>query len=752
MNKIILILSLIIGLITIVVLVVLIFNNTNNKSYICMNNKCVKSNDCSSQVCMSKSQCEKNCSPSTPTPTPTPISKRVANERYYSYAKTILEGGVMPSIETAMDSLENDSLDDQKTPIFSINYGIWKNKNYVDWDASSGLLCGNTWGKPSNQAEIFYNLISLNSKDPILGDVNFHKDYLNTLFYNQGECPTDSDWKVTNCILQAPANCTGKMALWGSDGKSTPDCLCCQNNVWGTNPGCSNSNSDCYFNPMNYNTGFMGFNSYNLGLPTKNDNTVWGHFGSTYGYNSLTIIIPSSSKYFINSPLLKGIDITFVSVQNSSDVDQQNHASIIGEIIQQNKNITTIDDLTQYITQAIQNVYNKLKNQQHSGITKDLNNTVGFYYIDNNNNPQSGWRTVRIDSANNPVTVEKQYPFKGKFLGYHEEPSYYFGSGTKPITAMLVTKAIYDQYKNKNQNTTNFIDWYIGSGYEGNRAYSYTGNETYGAVTMGEILKLAPDTKYIETLNDGKTSETIQNLITKYIYTKDACKYKGKSQDTCPSSICQQWWGDDNYCWEVTNGGNPQGWPGTWVKDPNNPGGWMPPNYPYDCKCPTIDTSSFPNIFFNMMGPYDLSNMRCGIPDADTLSNNINKFLPGNKGQTALDTIDQLYNRAHSIGPVGYASELIGLDWIPGYNDSNYPNTAGLSIPTLPPASYTSSGYTLLGCLLWIFDPNNTTQTDWWNIDINNSYLPKKLSQLINFAGTSGNNGTKYMVQKGETV
>ena len=90
---------------------------------------------------------------------------------------------------------------------------------------------------------------------------------------------------------------------------------------------------------------------------------------------------------------------------------------------------------------------------------------------------------------------------------------------------------------------------------------------------------------------------------------------------------------------------------------------------------------------------------------------------------------------------------LIGFNWIPGWNATG-PNTRGIYY-----AQYTSSGYTLLGTLLWVLDPNGPRRkkdaVNWSNIDINKSFLSSAVANKINFAGTSGNQGHKFFVAKG---
>ena len=107
------------------------------------------------------------------------------------------EGGVIPSVSNPMDSIEGSNTDDNTSPVFELSAfpvgwnwdgKAWENtKKFVDWDSNSGMLCGNTWGKPSDMARIIYNLLSLYSNDSLLYDMDSasRNDFLSTIFYNK---------------------------------------------------------------------------------------------------------------------------------------------------------------------------------------------------------------------------------------------------------------------------------------------------------------------------------------------------------------------------------------------------------------------------------------------------------------------------------------------------------------------------------------------------------------------------------------
>ena len=258
----------------------------------------------------------------------------------------------------------------------------------------------------------------------------------------------------------------------------------------------------------------------------------------------------------------------------------------------------------------------------------------------------------------------------------------------------MVVNALYRVTKDK--IGTNFTNWYCGP-------YLYNNGASIQAAAMKDILPHATS-NYNETIGENvnnSVTDTIQNLLTKYIYNNNACNYKASSDQKCP-----------NNTFDGTG-------------------------------CTPLSTKEFNDIFMNNVTVYDIACMKAGIPDADSLSLN----------NGTRDTIDQTKHRIHSYGPIEYVSELIGFDWHPGYyldNNEWRPYAPGKDITYFPPTMYSSSGFTLLGSFLWFLDKNDGTTKEWWEIDINSSFLPTNLQNLINFAGTSGNNGTKYMIKKGE--
>jgi hypothetical protein len=624
--------------------------------------------------------------------------KRLAKERYYSYGKTITEGGVIPSYSNTMDSHEGDILDSNsqfRAPIYTINYAPFNKKPYVDWDSASGMLCGNSWGRPSEQARIFYNLLSLYSSDSILSDMDIktRRNFIGNIYYKK-----DS----TKSVSYSPA-------LW-SDWQS---------NLYVQGAFCNDPNFKEWGQGLRYINGFMGSSSSEWGL-RNNDYIYYYHAGATYGYGSCSLFVPASMTDNFKGTILEGNDIAFVA-SNNYDYDDKNTKSVIAYVTYKLDNYpsyyTTIDSLNNLLWEGLNYVFNTNTSIDDYIIANaGMTPTLGYYYLDKNGKNISDWVTLTLQYNSSGILEStptgKLYPFKNEYLGNTIEPAYYFGSGTKPITAIMVANALYRATKNKWNNIDDFTKWYMGP---------YT-NITYGqsiqSAVMKKILPLATSNYYETIVGKDKTiTATIQDLLENYIFNENACKLKGYSQDKCPNSICYQ-------------SGNT------------------------NCTCNTIVEKDFNNIFMNNVSIFDLASMRAGIPDADTITGYTSKF--SNKGAwLGLDTIDQYYGRTHSFGPLEYVSELIGFDWVPGFSwDNNkqvwYPNTAGKEATWLSPALYSSSGYTLLGSFLWFLDYSNESKR-WWEINLNKSFLPKNLQNLINFAGTSGNNGINYMININES-
>ena len=651
--------------------------------------------------------------------------ERVANNRYYSYAKTVLEGGVIPSLSCvdcyyggplngqAFTTVGNPSMDNG-SPLYQIDYGPWKGQTFVDFDSSSGLMCGNSWGQPSKQAEIIYNILSLSAPNPIIQNKQVHKKFVQDLYYTGNQPPIwNTDWQTWHTL-------------------QPPKCY---------------KSKQYFMNGSVYVGGFMGL-SYNF----ASEYICWGHYGETYGYTSLSQFFPGTISQKFNG-LLKGIDVAFVVAQNTDTQEQgalsDALSSLLTQLSDKQYSINTEKDLQNAIGWAINYAYTTGKQCGSSNDPIPCTNlnglmmTIGYYYIKNSTSYR-GSKTMAVVN-NKLVEPTKEFPFKDQFLGADREPAYYYGSGTKPITTSLVTNAICNSwFKNNKQGTAyQFLKWYRGSGLDS----SDDTYKTFGAATMRDILKLGDQSYYLETIekytksidpkNIGNpaftlSSETIQNWY-KIIFSNDntiSCSWKGLSQDPqrCPT----------NQCYEILNAqGNPEADP---LKNPPH------------CDCQTLTKLS--DIFSLKLSPIDMLNMNGGIPDADTVLTGTKGLIPS-PNALQLDYIDQLIGRTQSIGSMNFIRELIGFNWIPGWNnDSNgniKPNTIGVDGYNLP-GEYSSSGFTTLGTILWVLDPlgpkSENHAKNWTDIKINESFLSSPLQKNNNYAGTSGNGGEKYFVEK----
>lgn len=651
-----------------------------------------------------------HCPPPPPPSPPKPQlnTERLANNEYYSYALTVLKGGVIPSMSCVkcgpdgtanvngqiFSTIGNPQLDNG-SPLYQIDYGPWKGQTYVDFDASSGLMCGNSWGQPSKQAEIIYNILSLSAPNPVIEDEGIYKAFVSETYYDNGNVPTYSSWQGS-CILQPP-KCYG--------------------------------NNDMWSHGMIYVGGFMGL-SYGSG----SNNISWGHFGETYGYTSLSQFFSGKVSGF--GGILENADVVFVAAQNSDTNGQTACGNAITSLIAQLSGDINEQTLNQAIIKAITWAYcnsqgcaePKVNYLSYPGTTM----TIGYFFIDKNGLSHRGSQTLSVIDGS--LQVPTTYTFTNsqcqvEYLGADggREPAYYYGSGTKPITVSLTVNALSKAWRRNNPlgSPKQFMQWYRGTGLV-NGIYS-----CYGALTMGGILNMTNQSYYKETVqkytdnrdptNIGSPTFTNSTKIIQdwygEIYTNNGCSWKGLSQDLqkCPS----------NMCYEL-------------------------PDTAIGCSCAT--NKDLNDIFMNKLTPVSMNNMRGGVPDSDTLGVPATGLVPST-GSLQLDYIDQVIGRTNPIGPINYLRELIGFNWVPGWEVTNSPTTPGFFNSFNPPAQYSSSGFTLLGTILWVLDPNGPKSRDkavnWSKIDINGSFLPSALKSNNNYAGTSGNNGTRYFVSVG---
>ena len=354
--------------------------------------------------------------------------------------------------------------------------------------------------------------------------------------------------------------------------------------------------------------------------------------------------------------------------------------------------------------------------------------------------------------------------------GGSSEPAFYFGSGTKPITATLVASQLYKlwRFKNKDAPPEQFIDWYAGkpnkNGLRGENAVTYEELYTMTSGFKGseytETLVRASNTEsessgkqsYTQSLQDwlyccptggmtttcpAGTSLFCDNSCDKICPEPLSASFvKGKcphSPPLCPDDLCSWAWCNPNATYTSLRDPNTYSKPTCsdgkiTAKDPNGEAAWVSGEW---CSCPVIQPSEYAEIF-KALSPYSVAMMRSGIPDSDSI--------------WAIDNAAQLASRTHSIGPIEFVGEIIGFDWDPRWKNGA-PVTAA-STPYLsedsvnPAAMYSSSAYSFLGVLLWLLNDSNGRK-EWSDIDLN-AMLPEALYCKLNFAGTKGRGNDKY--------
>ena len=457
--------------------------------------------------------------------------------------------------------------------------------------------------------------------------------------------------------------------------------------------------------------------------------------------------------------------------------------------IENNMTDPKIASFIKYLQNKMEIALQKYVYKQQAGSTTPLtdNSNIGLgIYIKNtpgNRGPvKTWWNYVGSGKDNSGTNIS--------------EPSFYFGSGTKPLTCTMVVAQLYKLWRKNNptKDVNEFITWYAGDLNQPGAPPAVTykdlfeltngfenSNFTETLTQPSNTQTPATGTSYTQTLQEWlfccKNDGLIQNCNKTGIFCDDTCTelcpvsldkktYGGNCKSPfCPANMCDWAWYSD---YTLKNPAK---------KDPNSINFQ---NYEY-CNCKGVEPTQYQNIL-QKLSVFDVTMMRAGIPDSDSV--------------WGIDTAAQLASRTSAIGPVAFVSEIIGFDWNPlwekvniqenyetfrrprvsekirnavkpnlkeqhntllslstGTNGNNYvPITKSLqdSIPgdtngtpsNYPAASYSSSGYTFLGILLWLlYDSKN--KLDWTKIDLN-QLLPRKLRNNINFAGTEGNNGKKY--------
>ena len=130
------------------------------------------------------------------------------------------------------------------------------NVKFVDWDSTSGVMDGNSWGPCSGMAEIYMNIFSPTAENPILSK-DIHSVYVNEFLNYNG-----SNWKeLYNNQIRAP--------------------YCMGGNAWSQG--------------STYNCGAMGpdwINLYDRATAPYGVIPCYGHLGETYGSCSGHIYFP----------------------------------------------------------------------------------------------------------------------------------------------------------------------------------------------------------------------------------------------------------------------------------------------------------------------------------------------------------------------------------------------------------------------------------------------------------------------------
>ena len=228
--------------------------------------------------------------------------------RYYSFEKTVTKGNVThPGIvDDSPIGITQTDYNFTEVPVFERTLPDGYTYKFVDWDASSGVMDGNSWGKCSDMAEIYMNILSPNADNPILGDKQLQKIFTENFNNYNG-----SNWKrLYNNRIRAPY-CLGANA-WSQD--------------------------------TTYNSGVMGPDwFYMLDYPNSYSKygmiPCYGHLGSTYGFQSGHIYFPggtikayepfkndntyySKSDWSITFDFCGGNEFTISQAHNNSNDDQ----------------------------------------------------------------------------------------------------------------------------------------------------------------------------------------------------------------------------------------------------------------------------------------------------------------------------------------------------------------------------------------------------------------------------------------------
>ena len=99
------------------------------------------------------------------------FAEDAGGRRYFSFDRMRSRAGVLGS----PFELE---LDGEPTPCSA----MYRTRAELgeDWDASSGVMCGNGFGRPSEAAKLVYNILALDARTPVVGDAALHREFCRT--------------------------------------------------------------------------------------------------------------------------------------------------------------------------------------------------------------------------------------------------------------------------------------------------------------------------------------------------------------------------------------------------------------------------------------------------------------------------------------------------------------------------------------------------------------------------------------------
>lgn len=171
-----------------------------------------------------------------------------------------------------------------------------------DWDASSGVMCGNGFGRPSEAAKLVYNILALGARTPVVGDRDLHRAHCRAFLR------ADLTPALQANVFRPPEGFLG-----------TP-----------TVPGVPPNWFMYYYMPYNscvmYLMSQVSFTDSRTGKKVSVD--VCGHLGATYGMQTFGFLIPAGTHSAVDR------DMMVVCSQNvGSCGDQQQLTSAVNAFL-----------------------------------------------------------------------------------------------------------------------------------------------------------------------------------------------------------------------------------------------------------------------------------------------------------------------------------------------------------------------------------------------------------------------------------